>query len=63
LKHSASSISEIEKATIRIIALRQHDDNKSAAARCLGMAPISLCRWFDRPGVRPAPDRESARAR
>jgi hypothetical protein len=54
LRHSASSISEIEKGTRRLLAIRQHDDNTTAAARSLGMAPISLSRWI---GRRALPDR------
>jgi hypothetical protein len=48
LNNSASSISEIEKGTRRLIAIREHGDNMAAAARSLGMAPISLSRWFGR---------------
>jgi hypothetical protein len=54
LRHSASSVSEIEKGTRRLLAIRQHDDNTTAAARSLGMAPISLSRWI---GRRALPDR------
>jgi hypothetical protein len=55
LRNSASSISEIEKGTRRLLAIRQHDDNTAAAARSLGMAPISLSRWI---GRRALPDRK-----
>ena len=48
LRNSASSISEIEKGTRRLLAIRNHDDNTAAAARSLGMAPISLARWIGR---------------
>ncbi len=48
LRNSASSISEIEKGTRRLLAIRKHDDNTAAAARSLGMAPISLARWIGR---------------
>lgn len=48
LKHSATSVCEIEKGTRRLVAIRQADDNIAAAARVLGMAPISLARWIGR---------------
>ena len=48
LKNSASSTSEIEKGTRRLLAIREHGDNTAAAARSLGMAPISLSRWIGR---------------
>jgi hypothetical protein len=48
LKYSASSVSEIEKGTRRLLAIRQHNDNVTAAAKTLGMAPISLFRWIGR---------------
>ena len=54
LRNSASSIAEIEKGTRRLLAVRNHDDNTAAAARSLGMAPISLARWI---GRRALPDR------
>ena len=57
LRSSASSISEVEKGTRRLLAIRQHDDNIAAAARALGMAPISLARWV---GRRALPERRSA---
>ena len=48
LRSSSASISEIEKGTRRLLAIRNHDDNTAAAARSLGMAPISLARWIGR---------------
>jgi predicted component of type VI protein secretion system len=48
LRNSSASISEIEKGTRRLLAIRNHDDNTAAAARSLGMAPISLARWIGR---------------
>lgn len=54
LRHSASSVPEIEKGTRRLLAFRMCDDNVTAAARMLGMAPISLARWI---GRRALPDR------
>jgi FHA domain len=59
LRNSASSISEIEKGTCRLLAIRNHDDNIAAAARSLGMAPISLARWV---GRRALPERRPAGA-
>jgi FHA domain len=58
LRSSASSIAEIEKGTRRLLAIRQHDDSIAAAARALGMAPVSLARWV---GRRALPERRSAR--
>jgi len=46
-KHSASSLPEIEKATLRLTALRASHNHIEAAAR-LGMAPVSLSRWLGR---------------
>jgi hypothetical protein len=48
LRHSASSASEIEKGTHRLLTIRQYDNNITAAARSLRMAPISLSRWIGR---------------
>jgi len=45
--NAASSLPEIEKATLRLIALRE-SRNLSAAAARLGMAPVSLSRWIGR---------------
>jgi hypothetical protein len=41
------SLAEIEKATLRLIAVRASTSVSSAAAR-LGMAPVSLSRWLAR---------------
>ena len=46
-EHAASSLPEIEKATLRLVALR-HSRNLSHAAARLGMAPVSLSRWIGR---------------
>jgi pSer/pThr/pTyr-binding forkhead associated (FHA) protein len=46
-EHSASSLPEIEKATLRLIAIRESRNLSNAAAR-LGMAPVSLSRWIGR---------------
>ena len=56
LRNSSASISEIEKGTRRLLAIRLHDDNTAAAARSLGMAPISLARWI---GRRTLPERRT----
>jgi FHA domain-containing protein len=45
--HSASSMPDIEKATLRLVAIRE-SRNLSAAAARLGMAPVSLWRWIGR---------------
>jgi hypothetical protein len=47
LEYRASSLSEIEKATMRLVALRASANVSGAAAR-LGMAPVSLSRWARR---------------
>ena len=44
LEH-ATSFTEIEKATVRVVALRM-SRNLSEAAERLGMAPVSLWRWI-----------------
>jgi DNA-binding NtrC family response regulator len=44
LAHETSSLSEIEKATLRVAALRT-SANLSIAAERLGMAAVSLSRW------------------
>jgi len=45
--HAAASLPEIEKATLRLIAIRESRNLSNAAAR-LGMAPVSLSRWIGR---------------
>jgi len=45
--HSASSLPDIEKATLRLAAIRESRNLSNAAAR-LGMAPVSLSRWIGR---------------
>jgi pSer/pThr/pTyr-binding forkhead associated (FHA) protein len=47
IRENAASLPEIEKATLRLIALRDSRNLTSAAAR-LGMAPVSLSRWIGR---------------
>jgi pSer/pThr/pTyr-binding forkhead associated (FHA) protein len=46
-EHASSSLPEIEKAALRLVALRASRSLRSAAAR-LGMAPVSLSRWIGR---------------
>jgi hypothetical protein len=45
--HSALSLPDIEKATLRLVAIRASRNLSGAAAR-LGMAPVSLSRWIGR---------------
>jgi hypothetical protein len=45
--HAATSLPDIEKATLRLVALRESRNVSKAAAR-LGMAPVSLARWIGR---------------
>ena len=45
--HAAMSLVEIEKATLRLVAIRTSRNVSCAAAR-LGMAPVSLTRWIGR---------------
>lgn len=47
LKHGATSLGEIEKATLRLTAIRMCGSVGRAAAR-LGMAHVSLSRWIGR---------------
>jgi hypothetical protein len=45
--HAAGSLVEIEKTTLRLVALRTAGNLSDAAAR-LGMAPVSLDKWLRR---------------
>lgn len=45
--NSAASLPDIEKGTLRLVALRESRNLSNAAAR-LGMAPVSLSRWIGR---------------
>jgi hypothetical protein len=47
--HSAGSLPDIHKATRRVVALHA-SRTPSEAARRLGMAAVSLSRWFGRRG-------------
>jgi len=44
LEHAPRTLAEIEKATLRLVAIRVSRNVSNAAAR-LGMAPVSLSRW------------------
>jgi hypothetical protein len=46
-EHAATSLVEIEKATLRLTAIRASYSASAAAAR-LGMSLVSLSRWIDR---------------
>jgi hypothetical protein len=45
--YSAKTLPDIEKGTMRLVAIRQ-SRNLSNAAERLGMAPVSLSRWIGR---------------
>jgi hypothetical protein len=47
MKHSARSLSEIEKATLRVVAFKK-TGSVYRAAGLLGIAQVSLSRWLDR---------------
>jgi hypothetical protein len=47
LENAPMTLAEIEKATLRLVAIRASRNMSGAAAR-LGMAPVSLSRWLDR---------------
>ena len=53
IENAAKSLDEIEKATLRLTALRV-SANMSAASARLGMAPVSLSRWLHRRGRPPS---------
>jgi hypothetical protein len=47
LNSAPLTLAEIEKATLRLVAIRASRNISNAAAR-LGMAPVSLQRWISR---------------
>lgn len=47
IEHASRSLDEIDKATLRVVAIRMSHNLSDAAAR-LNMAPVSLSRWFSR---------------
>lgn len=51
-QHAATSLHEIEKATLRIVAVRASTNMSDAASR-LRIAPVSLSKWIDRRRLRP----------
>jgi DNA-binding transcriptional regulator YiaG len=53
-RHAATSFDEIEKATMRLVAIRTLPNLSQAAAR-LGMTPMSLKRWAGRRKLPPPP--------
>lgn len=61
IKQAATTLPEIDKAAMRLIALRTTDTIAAAADR-LGMAPVSLTRWIDRrrPPMRGRPGLDTA---
>jgi hypothetical protein len=58
LQNAPLTLAEIEKATLRLVAIRASRNMSNAAAR-LGMAPVSLSRWVGRrklpPGIPATP--------
>lgn len=60
IEHAATmSLSEIEKTTLRLVALRSSTNLSHAASR-LGMAPVSLSRWITRRELATYPEAASA---
>jgi hypothetical protein len=57
LENAPMTLAEIEKATLRLVAIRASRNMSGAAAR-LGMAPVSLSRWLDR-RMSPRPEHET----
>lgn len=53
IDQSASSLTDIEKGTMRLVACKV-SDNLGHAAALLGMAPVSLARWLGRRSPPPA---------
>jgi hypothetical protein len=52
IEHCPLTLPEIEKAALRIVAIRM-SKNRTRAAERLGVAPVSLTRWFSRRKVPP----------
>lgn len=52
MRHGATSLSEIEKATLRLVAINM-TGSVHRAARRLHMADVSLSRWFRRRSAAP----------
>jgi hypothetical protein len=47
VKHSAASLPEVEKGTLRVVAIRQAGSLAGAATR-LGMSHVALSQWLGR---------------
>src|SRR4051812_50129101 len=62
MRRGARSLSEIEKATLRIVALRKAG-RVFPAARLLGIASGALSRWLDRRAPPPGGDRQAGNPR
>jgi FHA domain-containing protein len=58
LAHAASTLGEIEKATLRLLAIREAGGSLNRAAERLGMARPPLTKWIARRGL-PIRDHES----
>lgn len=61
-RNSAQSLQDIEKGTLRVVALKTSPNLSQAASR-LGMAPVSLTRWLARRAPRAARRRTRSAAR
>jgi len=55
LDHAATSLPEIEKAALRVVALRASSEDVTQAADLLGMVQISLSNWLSRRPPLPPP--------
>jgi hypothetical protein len=60
-RHSAMSLADIEKATLRLVA-RKVTGSLGQAAALLGMAPVSLARWLERRSREDQDDRREREA-
>ena len=58
LKNAPLTLAEIEKATLRLVAIRASRNINDAAGR-LGITRVSLMRWIDRRDLPPMPPRAS----
>jgi hypothetical protein len=60
MRYSSRTIPEIEKGTLRVVALKISQGPHHAAMR-LGMAPVSLARWLGRRGLLTSSSRRAPR--
>jgi hypothetical protein len=60
MRYSSRTIPEIEKGTLRLVALKISQGPHHAAMR-LGMAPVSLARWLGRRGSLTSSSRRAPR--